>query len=122
MAVEDRRRAPRIDKRFMVKYRCPSLGHAQWMMSPIKDLSAVGLRFVGEFAFARGTDIELQIILPILQEPLPARGVIVWQRPASAPKTYEHGVEFSDSDPAVFEQLSQAVDHFLRKAPGAHGV
>lgn len=122
MAAEERRRAPRVDKRFMVKYQCQALGHTQWMLSPIRDLSALGVRFVGEFAFAKGTELDMQIVLPILEESLPARGVVVWQRPGQAPKTFEHGVEFVDSDPRIFDQLSKAVEHFLKKSPGAHGA
>jgi hypothetical protein len=115
MTEPERRKAPRIDRRFMVKYRCPSTGQATWMMSPIKNMSATGIRFIAEKSYPQGAVLELQLYLPTSPEPLTLEGVIVWQHGGGPYKMGENGIEFANLTPELREQLKTATEFFLRK-------
>lgn len=114
MTNEERRRSPRIDRRFMVKYRCPSRGQAQWMMSPIKNISSSGVRFIGETGYPTGVVLELLLHLPTSTEAVPVNGVVVWQR-GGAMQLTEHGVQFVSASAAAKQQIQQALEFLLKK-------
>ena len=112
MSDEERRGAPRINRRFMVKYRKP--GETAWMMSPIKDMSATGIRFIGETTYQKNTVLELQLFLPTSTEPIGLSGVVKWEH-GSAYTMGEHGIEFADLTPDQRERLKVATAFFLKK-------
>ena len=112
---EERRRAPRIDRRLMVRYRRPTSGKPQWMVSPLRDFSAMGIRFIGETGFPVGTVLEVQMQLPSSPEPLTVMTRVVWLRGGTAGKLAEHGVEFVDPSPQARQQIMQATEVFLRR-------
>ncbi len=82
------------------------------------DLSAGGLRLIGRQPLERGVHLELQILLPIRQEPYLMSGQTVWQREVA--DGYEYGVAFLDMTPDKQVQLDELVQ-FMRnrrtKAP-----
>ncbi len=116
--TDERRGAPRVDKRFMVKYRCPAMGQHDWMLSPIRDLSAKGIRFIGEFGFTVGSVLELQLCLPTVDQPLAVGGTVVWAQPATAKGLTEHGVSFAEQDVDAKQQVERATEFFLRRQRG----
>jgi len=109
------RRAPRIERPFIVKYRCPEIGQTEWLMSPMRNLSVSGVRFIGEHGFAMGSVLDLQLCLPNAAQPITAKGLVVWTRRLDPGPMSEHGVTFSEADPATTQQIAQAVEFFLRK-------
>jgi hypothetical protein len=113
--TDERRKAPRINRRFMVKYRCPALGQTAWMVSPIKDLSATGIRFIAESAYPKDAVLELQLFLPTGTDPMPLSGVVVWAHGGGPYKMGEHGLEFASLTPAQRDALKTATEFFLRK-------
>ena len=115
MGGEERRRSPRIEKRFIVKYRCPTIGQTQWLASPIKDLSAVGIRFFGEYGYTVGADLELELSLPVTEKPVPAKGRVVWQQRHGDGKMTEHGVEFLELDPPAQQHIAQMIKILVEK-------
>lgn len=115
MAGAERRRSPRVAKQFIVRYRCPEIGQTQWLVSPIKDLSTVGLRFFGEYGYTIGTELELELSLPLAPKPLPGTGRVIWQRRQGTTKMTEHGVEFVDFDPPAHQVIAQTVKALAQK-------
>ena len=119
---KERRRSPRVNKRFMVKYRSPDEGQSEWLMSPIKDLSTVGVRFFADSGYAVGSFMELQLCLPAFKEPVVTRGQVIWQRRPGPTIMTEHGVEFLHLEQADLERISQVTKYFLKKEEDAHGI
>ena len=119
MAGEERRRSPRIAKQFIVRYRCPEIGQTQWLASPIKDLSTVGVRFFGEYGYKIGADLEMELSLPIETKPIPVKGRVVWQRRHSQSKMTELGAEFIDLDPPALQVVTQTVKTLFQKRSGS---
>ena len=116
--TDERRGAPRVDKRFMVKYRCPAAGQTEWMLSPIRDLSTKGIRFISELGFTVGNELELQLCLPTADQPVAIGATVMWAKPASTKDLTEHGVSFSEQDADAKQQVERATEFFLRKQKG----
>jgi hypothetical protein len=82
-------------------------------VSPLRDLSSSGARFLGERAFEVGTELELQLVLPMAKEPLALQARVA--RAASGPmRLVEYGVVFQADDAGVRQMIADAVTHFLR--------
>ena len=108
----EHRRDPRIARGFMVRYRLPK--ETAWSVSPLRDLSTSGSRFLGERAFEVGTDLELQLVLPLAKEPLVLQARVA--RASAGPMhLVEYGVTFQVEDASVQQMIDVAVAHFLRK-------
>jgi hypothetical protein len=112
MGDEEQRRSPRIPRAFMVRYRCAAKGMTGWLVSPLRDLSSGGARFISERIFAVGDELEVQLLLPASRDPLALRAKIAW---ASAGKLgmMELGITFDAHDTAVQQVIDEAVAHFL---------
>jgi len=57
---EELRRRPRVAHRLLVRYQPPVEGAAEWLVSPLRDLSSGGARFLSEHPFAMGETFDLQ--------------------------------------------------------------
>ena len=112
MGDAEHRRDPRITRGFMVRYRRPT--EHGWSVSPLRDLSSSGARFLGEQPFVLGTDLDLQLVLPLAKEPLVLQARVAWMKPGPMHLT-EYGVTFQTEAPGVQEIIDVAVAHFLRK-------
>ena len=112
MSDAEHRRAPRVARGFMVRYRRPP--KQEWAVSPLKDLSSSGARFLGEHAFDVGTDLDCQLVLPLAKEPLVLQARVAWVKPGPM-NLAEYGVTFQADAPGVQEMIDVAVAHFLRK-------
>ena len=66
----EQRRRPRINRPFIVRYRPASTEDAKWFVSPLRDLSGGGARFVSEYPFFVGDTFELQLLLQVPEQPL----------------------------------------------------
>ena len=115
MDSDERREAPRIRKGLIVKYRLSSEGASQWRMSPLRDFSATGIRFIAECSFPVGSVLELQLCLPTCAEPLRVAGIVKWVKAASSGSLAEHGVIFSQVDAVTQQQIAQAAELLLKK-------
>lgn len=120
MDAKERRRAPRVERAFMMKYRCRESGRTEWLLSPVKNLSSTGVRFISECEFAVGSELELQLHLPTAQQPVELKGVVVWQRRLGSGSLAELGVAFSNVDPPLLQRIGQALEFFL-KHRASHG-
>ena len=111
MSEGEHRRAPRITRGFMVRYRRPS--EKGWSVSPLRDLSSAGVRFLSEQIFVVGTELNLQLVLPTTQGPLALQGRVARVRPGPM-DLMEYGVTFVVNAVAV-QAINDAVEHFLHK-------
>lgn len=112
--MEEQRRRPRVSHRLLVRYRPPVEGAAEWLVSPLRDLSSGGARFLSEHAFAAGERFELQLLLPAAQEPVTLKARVAWARPAPM-QTTEIGATFDAGDAAIQRLIDATVEHFLQR-------
>ena len=112
MTDSEHRRDPRIVRGFMVRYR--RLAERLWSVSPLRDLSSSGARFIGECAFEAGTELELQLVLPMAKEPVALQARVAWVKPGPM-HLAEYGITFQAEAAGVQQMIDVAVAHFLRK-------
>lgn len=110
----EHRRAPRVARSVIVRYRCPEAGQTVWLVSPLRDVSSGGARFLSEQTVAIGRTIEMQLMLPTASQPVSLLARVVRTKPAQT-GLIEVGVTFSTADVAVQRAIDRAVAHFLHK-------
>ena len=111
---DEHRRHPRVSHSFLARYRIPTAGRGVWLSSPLKDLSSGGARFLSERPFEAGWDLEMQLLLPMSQQPVFLRARVAWAKPAPLGMT-ELGVTFDPGDAGIQRTIDESVAHFLRK-------
>ena len=117
-AQHERRKAPRVESQLLVKFKAAGDPQAKWQMTPLKDMSSGGVRFIAEAPCELGALLELQLLLPTLAAPLRLTGRVVWVRPASVPQLMEYGVELTDLSPTQRADIEQLVALYRnRKRP-----
>jgi len=77
-------------------------------------LSSSGARFLGEQAFTVGTELDVQLLLPLAEQPVALHARVAWVKPGPMHLT-EYGVTFQVDEPGTQQVLDVAVEHFLRK-------
>ncbi len=103
----ERRRFQRAGEALEVRYREAGTLGEPWRVGTAISLSAGGLRFRSEGAFAADTLLSLQLRLPGAAEPAALSGRIVWHQLQASGVT-EVGVEFLDvteTQRALIDQL-----------------
>ena len=115
----EQRRVPRVNRSFMARYRVPVGGQANWLVSPLRDLSSGGARFLSEYPFQTGAFLEIALLLPASSQPIIVKAKIAWAKPWRAGLT-EIGATFNISDDVIQQQLDAAVTHFLRGGGPRH--
>ncbi len=113
---EESRHAPRVAHQFMVRYRLANTGQLAWQVSPLRDFSRTGVRFIAEHPYEIGAVLELQLALPTSREPLALAGRVAWAKPAFL-GTAELGVTFDNIDSGSQQMIDDAIAHFLRTRP-----
>ena len=114
MNQPEQRRHPRVERSFLVRYREQGKSQSEWMMSPLKDLSLGGARFLCGRRFEVGTMVDMELVLPVAREPVPVTGRVVRAKDAMA-GLIEHGVVFEGVDSAQGQAIGEAVERFLKK-------
>ncbi|MBI4343575.1 MAG: PilZ domain-containing protein [Candidatus Omnitrophica bacterium] len=120
MEAPNHRGAQRVKHPFMVRCRLSSSATSAWAMSPLRDLSASGARFVSEEGFAVGDELDLQLLLPVSKDPLLVRGKVAWVKPGPM-ALREYGVAFELADERSRQLIAEAVAHFTKKSQEAGG-
>ena len=118
MMAAEQRRDPRVQRPFMLRYRSLHGAWAPWSITPVRDLSASGARFLSEHPLSVGARVELHLVLPASQQPVLLEGQVAWVKAKGAGRMglMEVGVSFSVRDDATQQLLEAAVRHFLRRA------
>ena len=115
MSSGEQRRSPRINRSFMVRYRASGTSEgATWLISPLRELSSGGARFLSERGQAVGNVLEFQLILPMSSQPVSLKARVAWVKPGPL-SMVELGVTFDPGDAAIQQMIDDAVAHFLRK-------
>lgn len=120
MSDADNRQSPRIARSFMVRYRVPTPGRTGWLVSPLRDLSSSGVRFVCEKAFDVGLILEMELLLPTAKQPVPLRAKVVWTKPVQWGMV-ELGATFEPVDATVQQMINDAVAYSLRTQQEKNG-
>jgi hypothetical protein len=113
----EHRRAPRIAHSFMLRYQPP--GKGAWLISPLRDLSSGGARFLSEYAFTAGDLFDIQLVLPTASRPVELKVRVTWAKPWRA-GLFEVGVTFDPGDVGIQQTIDDAVKRLLvnqRPAP-----
>ena len=111
---EDYRQAPRVNQPFIIRYRLPETVKAGWMVSPLRDLSSGGARFLSEGSFDVGAILDVQLVLPVSQQPVALKARVAWVKPARL-GTVEVGITFDPGDTAIQRTIDSAVEYVIRK-------
>ena len=113
MDEQEHRRTPRVMHAFMVRYRALSDAQGAWGVSPLRDLSSGGARFVCERPFPMEELLELQLVLPSAKAPVSLQARVTWVKPGPL-NLAEHGVEFGKVPAETQQLIDTAVAHFAR--------
>ena len=116
MEQSERRQAgPRVVKHFLVRYRGPN--RSRWDTSPLQNFSRNGARLVCEQAFAPGTELDVQVGMPLFASPVRIAARVAWQRPAFKGRLQlaEHGISFALLDQEVRETIGAAIQQYLKE-------
>lgn len=114
MSQQERRRAARIMRAFVVRYQAFGAKSDAWLTSPLRDFSSGGARFLSGQPFRTGETIVLQLLLPTSQQPIVLKARVSWNKPGSL-GSVEIGVEFEPTALAARKAISDAAQFFLRK-------
>ena len=117
---EEHRMAPRVPHPFMIRYRLLAVGSEDWMVSPLRDLSGGGARFLSERPFAVGSLLETQLRLPASRDPILLRARVTWAKPWRS-KIADIGVTFEVDDSRKRDAINDAVVRLLQRRPGRDG-
>ncbi len=109
---QENRRAERVARSVMARYRAGA--QSTWLMSPLKDLSSGGARFLSEHPFTAGQVFELQLLLPTAPQPIVVQAKVAWVKPAPL-QMVEMGVTFNPADAGIQRLIDESVAHFLKK-------
>lgn len=115
---QEPRRDPRVPHAFIARYRSVDDVAGGWLVSPLRDLSSHGARFLCEQAFAVGSKLDFQLQLGVAQQPVRLTARVAWIKPAQIMQIFEVGVTFDPGDPAAQQALNAAVAHFIAKTKG----
>ncbi len=101
--MKDQRKHVRIETKALVDYT----GTNALLDHKIRDISTGGLRIETEFLETVGTEVDLYISLPEIDDSFEARGVVVW---TTEEPSREMGIKFvnlSDETKAVLEHYME---------------
>ena len=108
----DRRESPRADNAVVVDY-CIE-GSPGMRSSFMKNISLIGICIVANDDIEVGTDLSLEIYLPGDDEPVLAKGRVIWAQESSflrsrSKKHYDLGIEFFDLDDWYNERIIEHI-------------
>ena len=113
----ERRRHPRVERDFMLKFRAPAASlDSEWEMAIAKDLSVEGCYFRAARPLPVGHQVDVQVQLPISREMMPARAVVKrCQNVSDGEDAHFLGVSFETVAPKDRNDLRRVVNFFLNK-------
>ena len=106
----EHRRTPRIIHSFMLRYQPPD--KPTWLLSPLRDLSSGGARFLSEYAFIAGDRFDVQLVLPTASHPVEVKARVAWAKPWRV-GLFEVGVTFDPGDVGIQQTIDEAVKRLL---------
>ena len=98
--MNEQRKQARIETKALVDYT----GTNALLDHKIRDISAGGLRIETEFLEQEGTEVDLYISLPEIDEGFEAKGVVVWVNQDSPKDMGIKFVQMSDEAKAVLKK------------------
>ncbi|MBI4597483.1 MAG: PilZ domain-containing protein [Candidatus Omnitrophica bacterium] len=116
MVETERRGGARAPRAFLVRHRAPDAGGGSWLVSPLRDLSVGGARFMTESLLLKAGDpLELQLVLPTVAHPLRLPAKVVWARAGRIASIMELGVAFEFPDEASQAAVARATGVFQQR-------
>ncbi len=110
---QEERRAQRVERLFLVRYQCPSIGEMDWEISPIRNLSGTGLRFLAESDYPIGVILDLRLQVPTVEQPLVVPPTIIWKRRLSPSAWWDYGASFGRLPVSKRKAIVGAIQVFL---------
>ena len=98
----------------MIRYQ--PTGRTNWLMSPLRDLSSGGARFLSEHVFNAGDIFEMQLMLPNSTQPVQLKARIAWIKPWRG-TLMEVGVTFNPGDAGIQRVLDEAIGRLIDRKP-----
>ena len=114
MTQAERRRAVRIIRSFMVRYKSFASGDGAWLTSTLRNFSSTGARFLCERVFEQREAMLLQLLLPTAKDPVALKARVIWAKPASLGMA-EVGVAFEPGDAHAAAAVTHAARFYAAK-------
>lgn len=114
MKGDERRKDARVEKHFMAYYKRAGKLDKSWRMSPLKDISGSGARFLCEEKYAVGDQLELKLYMPASPKPQRMSATIIRMRETENGWN-EVGVRFGSMDAPIQQAIDSIVKRFLKK-------
>ena len=111
--TDEQRREPRVSHGFMIRYRAADT-MAGWLVSPLRDLSRGGARFLSERPLKVGTLLDIYLVLPAAAAPVSLQAKVARTSPAPMGMV-ELGVAFQPTDAVSQGAINAAVARFLKR-------
>jgi len=114
MRKDERRKDTRIEKHFMVHYKPAKEEGGSWRMSPLKDISKNGARFLYEGDCAMGEQLILELHMPANPAAQRIKATVVRIQETDN-RWAEIGVSFNEIDEKTQNDINAIVNWFLKK-------
>lgn len=114
MAEGDRRRAKRVQRGFVVRYRRVWARAPIWSASTLADFSITGASFVSQYACAAGERLALQLLLPTSPAPVELAARVAWAK-TNVRGEIVLGVKFDPITPETEQVLAAASGVFFHQ-------
>ncbi len=109
---KESRSYPRIPEGFTVQYRISGEFTQTWHSARSVNISASGIRLLAEPFVEKGDELEIQLNLPGLRNPLVLMGRVVWEK--AIDDWVECGIEFLEMSADQRMQIDALVE-FMRQ-------
>ena len=112
----EKRKYPRIEWHFVIRFRLKDKPDAKWEASSIKDIGEGGCLFHGGQSYKVGDILEIKIQFPALKEPLHFTGEVKRCIPKSKEGlVYGTAVCFQDIDEKSKKAFCKTLNFFVKK-------
>ena len=112
---QEQRRFARVTQQLPAQCRSYGSLSSTWRNVMTADLSAVGVRFMGDELLDLESSVEFQLLLSTFHEPLVVRGRVVRSQMLPTGQV-ESAIDFMDMIPEQQERIDQMVRFLLGKA------
>lgn len=119
MSEEEKRRFPRLDRKFVLSYRPYRLQdnlQPSWDSSQVKNISEGGALIVTSRAYVVGTVLELKIDTFLSSQPLKILGTVVDCKEMAKGLIYHTAISYKDLDELAKSELKKVLEVFFGEA------
>jgi len=116
----EKRSHPRVPRRFVMRAKPKGDMSRKWELPTIRDISLAGSYFYSGFHFEVGQELDIEVTLPVLKDPMRIMGVV--RRVEAGPDIWGIAVEFVQMNEDEKAKFQEVIDFTLKnkKSDGDH--